>query len=95
MATYRSQVRIVADILSTAKEYGEGSQGVRITTLLRRANMPYTRLTRILQDLVKSGLMVEVEAERGTRYRISERGIKFLREYEKFREFAETFGLRL
>lgn len=93
--TYRTQVRIIADVLSTARDYGNGEEGVGVTLLLRKANLSYARLLRILHDLVSSGLMEEIPYERGSRYRINERGLKFLQAYAAFEEFAQSFGLRL
>jgi predicted transcriptional regulator len=95
VATYRTSVRIIADILVTARDYADGQEGVGITLILHRANLSYNRLVRILQDLVHSGLLEELQMERGNRYRISTRGLEFLSAYGRFEEFALSFGLRL
>jgi predicted transcriptional regulator len=92
---YRTQVRIVADILRVTMDYDEDRQGVGITTILRKANIPYSRLIKILRVLVKHGLIVEVAGENGNRYFISQKGKEFLEAYSKFEEFAEAYGLRL
>ena len=94
MSLYRTSVKIVADVLSAARDNGS-SEGVGITLLLRRANLSYTRMVRILNDLVGSGLLEELEQERGNRYRISDRGLQFLTAYGRFEDFAKSFGLRL
>ncbi len=82
-------------MLSTARDYGNDEEGVGITTLLRKANLSYARLSRILHDLVRSGLMDEIPQERGNRYKINVTGLQFLQAYASFEEFAESFGLRL
>jgi len=82
-------------VLSTARDYQDDMQGVGITTLLRKANLSYARLLRILHDLVSSGLLDEIPQERGNRYKINARGLQFLQAYGAFEEFAESFGLRL
>ncbi|NHV96871.1 MAG: winged helix DNA-binding protein [Thaumarchaeota archaeon] len=91
---YRNSLRIVVDILTIAKN-SDSEKGVGITTLLRKGNISYSRLSRLLKDLVKCGLIEEVNAERGMRYRISDQGRQFLVAYSRFEEFAQSFGLRL
>jgi len=91
---YRNSLRIVVDILTIARD-SDSEKGVGITTLLRKGNISYSRLTRLLKDLVRCGLIEEINAERGTRYRISDQGRQFLIAYSRFEEFAQSFGLRL
>lgn len=92
-AGYRTHVSIVADILSTAKHYSyEGyDTGATVTHLMRKANVPYQRLSLIVFTLTQSGLLYEDSAK----YRISEKGIEFLKAYGEFKGFAETFGLKV
>jgi len=91
---YRNSLRIVVDILTIAKD-ADSEKGVGITTLLRKGNISYSRLSRLLKDLVKCGLIEEVYVKRGVRYRISDQGRQFLIAYSRFEEFAHSFGLRL
>ncbi|MCS7115873.1 MAG: winged helix-turn-helix domain-containing protein [Nitrososphaerota archaeon] len=95
MVTYRTQIKIIADILTTARDYDNNNEGVGVTILLRKANLSYSRLMKILKELVKSGLMEEVIGDKTSRYRISDRGREFLEVYSRFEEFAQSFGLRL
>jgi predicted transcriptional regulator len=92
-AGYRTHVSIIADILSTAKQYSyEGyDTGATVTHLIRKANVPHQRLSSIVSTLTQSGLLQEDSAK----YRISEKGIEFLKAYSEFKGFAETFGLRV
>jgi predicted transcriptional regulator len=92
-AGYRTHVSIIADILSTAKQYSyEGyDTGATVTHLIRKANVPYQRLSSIVSNLTQSGLLYEDSAK----YKISEKGIEFLKAYSEFKGFAETFGLRV
>jgi predicted transcriptional regulator len=91
---YRNSLRIVVDILTIARD-ADSEKGVGITTLLRKGNISYSRLSRLLKDLVRCGLIEEVNAERGVRYRISDQGRQFLMAYSRFEEFVQSFGLRL
>jgi len=93
VAGYRTHVSIIADILSTARQYSyEGyDSGATVTHLIRKANVPHQRLSSIVSSLKQSGLLQEDSA----RYRISQKGIEFLEAYSEFKGFAETFGLKV
>jgi predicted transcriptional regulator len=95
MAQYRTQVRIIADVLSTARDHNTEGTGVGVTTLLRKGNMSYTRMSKLLSELVGSGLLLELNGEKISKYMISEKGIEFLKAYGAFEDFAQSFGLRL
>ena len=95
MSTYRTQVRIVADVLSCASHNYSGDRGVGITHILQKANLSYTRLTHILNRLVTAGLLEQIHVNNNNRYIISDKGIQFLQSYSEFAEFAESFGMKL
>ena len=61
--------------------------------MIRRANVPYQRLSTIVRLLKQGGLLQELPKE--SRYRISEKGLEFLEAYSTFKGFAETFGLKI
>ena len=60
MAPYRTQTKIIADILTTARDMNTGGDGVGITMLLRKGNVSYSRMTKLITDLVGAGLLVEL-----------------------------------
>jgi len=95
MVPYRTQVRIIADVLSTAKDMNSEGNGVGVTTLLRKGNMSYSRMSKLLSELVGSGLLLELSGEKISKYMISDKGIRFLSVYYQFEDFAQSFGLRL
>jgi predicted transcriptional regulator len=95
MAQYRTQTKIIADVLATARDANIAGDGVGITTLLRKGNVSYSRMTKLITDLVTAGLLVELTMEKNAKYKISERGITFLTAYHQFEDFAQSFGLRL
>jgi predicted transcriptional regulator len=95
VAPYRTQTKIIADILMTARDMNTGGDGVGITMLLRRGNVSYSRMTKLIIDLVGAGLLLELTAEKNANYKISDKGMTFLRAYGQFEEFAQSFGLRL
>ena len=95
MVQYRTQVRIIADVLSTARDENTEGNGVGVTTLLRKGNMSYTRMSKLLGELVGSGLLLELNKEKVSKYMISDKGIQFLSAYQSFEDFATSFGLRM
>ena len=92
---YRTHVRIIADILNTARDYSDNGTGVSITVLIRRANVSYGRITKIVSRLVDGGLLEEIPEDKANRYKISERGMEFLKVYSSFQGFVESFGLKI
>ena len=95
MAQYRTQVRIIADVLSSARDLNTEGTGVGVTALLRRGNMSYTRMSKLLSELVGAGLLQQLTTEKISKYMISEKGVRFLAAYYSFEDFAQSFGLRL
>ena len=95
MPQYRPQGKIIADILTTARDMNTEGEGVGITTLLRRGNVSYSRMTKLIVELVGAGLLVEETMERTSKYRISDKGRMFLQAYMQFEDFAQSYGLRL
>ncbi|MDG6963547.1 MAG: transcriptional regulator [Nitrososphaerota archaeon] len=95
MVQYRTQVKIIADVLVTARDMNTEGAGVGVTALVRKANMSYTRMSKLLSELVGSGLLLELDGEKISKYMISEKGKQFLVAYSSFQDFAQSFGLRL
>jgi predicted transcriptional regulator len=95
MVQYRTQTRIIADILMTARDMNTSGDGVGITMLLRRGNVSYARMTKLIAELVGAGLLVTLTLEKNARYKISEKGLLFLQAYTQFEDFAQSFGLKL
>ncbi len=86
---------IIGDILSTTRDEVPDENGASVTYLIRKANISYGRISRILETLVQQGLLEQSSSDRACKYKISPRGREFLQAYRGFREFAENFGLRI
>ena len=93
MTTYRSQVRVIADLLRAVRDDSE--DGAKVTVLLRKANMSYSRMIELTEQLVENGLLVKIPIERGSLYKLSDKGREFLSSMETFEEYAEAFGLKI
>lgn len=94
-AAYRTHMSIIGDILTTTRDEVPDETGASVTYLIRKANISYGRISKILETLVQQGLLEQTSSDRACKYKISSRGREFLQAYRGFREFAETFGLRI
>jgi len=90
---YRNSVKIVGDVLRVADESGIG--GVNLTSLLRKANLSYGRLSSVASKLMEAGLIDEQVQEGQRIYVITSRGRDYLHRYQQFAEMADSFGLKL
>ncbi|MFL2932969.1 MAG: winged helix-turn-helix domain-containing protein [Nitrososphaerales archaeon] len=95
MSVYRSQVKIVADVLSSINDGSEGQSGLGITRIIQKANLSYGRATKIVTRLVDSGLVEQITVDNNQRYVLSHKGIEYLRSHSDFADFAESFGMKL
>ena len=93
--TYRTHMSIIGDILTTTRDEVPDETGASVTYLIRKANISYGRISKILETLVQQGLLEQTSSDRACKYKISSRGREFLQAYRGFREFAENFGLRI
>ena len=48
-----------------------------------------------MTNLVSQGLLEQIDSKRACKYRISVSGKDFLREYRRFSEFTDNFGLTI
>ena len=95
MVNYRTKIEIVGDILTSAQENTTEQDGASIMQIIRHANIPHGRLSKILSNLVSQGLLEQVNSQRACKYRISGKGKDFLNEYKKFNKFTSDFGLTI
>jgi len=90
---YRNSVKIVGDVLRIADE--SGVSGVNLTSLLRKANLSYGRLSNVAMKLMDAGLIDEQVQEGQRIYIITSRGRDYLNRYLQFAQVADSFGLKL
>jgi len=91
MRKYRSRVQIMVDILRVIHERGKA----RPTHILYGANLSHDRLKKYLKELETNGLIVKENMRNYVVYRLTSKGYKLLKEYDKIRKFAEAFGIEL
>ncbi len=93
MVTYRNSTQIVADLLAATEQSGQ--EGIKTTRLLSKANLPHSRLTKFVENLTGAGLINKIEYDGKNTFVITPKGKQYLESYEKFSDFAESFGLDL
>ena len=93
MVAYRNSTQIVAELLMTAKDSGQ--EGVRKNTLIQKSNLSHGRLMNFLNNLTGSGLINEIKHDGKNTFVITEKGVMYLQEYQKFTSLAGSFGLEL
>ena len=95
MAEYRTHMTIIGDILSTTRDDLQDEDGATVTYLIRKANIPHSRISRILKTLVSQGLLEQRDTRGSNKYKISQSGREFLQAYYSFTKFADNFGLNI
>ena len=91
--TYRTSTQIVADLLTATKQSGQ--EGIKTTHLLSKANLPHSRLVKFIDNLTGSGLINKIEYDGKNTFVITQKGKNYLESYQKFSNFAESFGLEI
>jgi predicted transcriptional regulator len=86
-------MQIVADLLTATEQSGQ--QGIKTTSLLTKANLSHSRLSKFLENLTGSGLINKIEFDNKNTFVITEKGRQYLESYAKFSSIAESFGLEL
>ena len=95
MGEYRTQMKIIGDILSTTRDDLQDEDGATVTYLIRKANISHSRISRILKTLVSQGLLERIDSQGSNKYKISQNGREFLQAYYSFTNFADNFGLSI
>jgi len=93
MTVYRKSTQIVADLLIATEQSGQ--EGIKTTRLLTKANLPHSRLTKFIENLTGAGLINKIKYDGKNTFVITPKGRQYLESYEKFVNFAESFGLDL
>jgi len=93
MTGYRTSMQIVGDLLSAAEQSGQ--EGIKTTSLIAKANLPHSRLSKFLTNLTGSGLINKIEFDGKNTYVITPKGRQYLESYLKFADVAQSFGLEL
>jgi predicted transcriptional regulator len=86
-------MQIVGDLLTVTKESGQ--EGIKTTALISKANLSHSRLSKLVSNLIGSGLINKIEFDGKHAFVITQKGRQYLESYQKFSTVAESFGLEL
>jgi predicted transcriptional regulator len=93
MVVYRTSMQIVADLLTVTQLSGQ--EGIKTTSLLTKANLSHSRLSKFLNNLTGAGLINKIEYDGKNTFVITSKGRQYLESYANFSSIAESFGLEL
>jgi len=93
MAGYRTSMQIVADLLVATDQSGQ--EGIKTTSLLTKANLSHSRLSKFLENLTGAELINRIEYDGRNTFVITQKGRQYLESYKKFADIAGSFGLDL
>lgn len=86
----RGRIEIIADILRSIQDKGGK---IKPTHLLYKSNLSHAKLMEYADVLLKRG-MIEERAVKGRKmFFMKDQGYKFLLEFERIKEFSDSFGL--
>jgi len=86
-------MQIVGDLLIATEQSGQ--EGIKTTSLLSKANLSYSRLSKFLSNLTGAGLINKIEFDGKNTFVITPKGRQYLESYVKFADVAQSFGLEL
>ena len=86
-------MQIVADLLTATAQSGQ--EGIKTTSLLTKANLSHSRLSKFIENLTGAGLINKIEFDGKNTFVITPKGRQYLESYKKFSSIAESFGLEL
>lgn len=89
---YRSEIAIVGDILDVAADAGR--DGAMVSSITRSANLSYYAALEKCDKLVEAGLVQLTRSGRNRIFMITEKGLAFVKELEKFQGMANSLNLR-
>lgn len=89
---YRSKIGIISEILGATMAGGRG--GTMISSISRRTNLSHYALTENCQKLIDAGMVQSTNNARNHIFVITEKGIQFFQEMQKFIEIAQLVKIR-
>jgi predicted transcriptional regulator len=83
----RDKMKIYSDLLSIL-ESERDSEGIVLTRLQLKLNVPYDRLKIYLAELMGLGLIKDAASPK-----LTEKGRQYIREYERVLDFMKRMGI--
>lgn len=90
MPERRDRLDIIGDILKAIQDKGGK---IKPTHLLYKSNLSHEGMKRYVDELkVKMLINEEEDKNQNKHFIITDKGLKFLQDYRKIREFTDSFG---
>ena len=91
MSLKRGRIEIINDILDIIRS----RQGkIKPTQVMYKANLSHQMLNDYLSELIGKGFIEEKKDKRGRKtYELTEKGFKFLQDYNLIKGFMVSYGL--
>tara|TARA_Y100000310_G_scaffold94955_1_gene92781 strand:+ start:16726 stop:17001 length:276 start_codon:yes stop_codon:yes gene_type:complete len=86
----RGRLEIIADILRSIRDKGGK---IKPTHLLYKSNLSHAKLKEYVDMLTKKGMIEEQSVKGKKMILMKEQGHKFLLEFDRIKEFSDSFGL--
>jgi predicted transcriptional regulator len=86
----RGRLEIIGDILSSIQNKGGK---IKPTHLLYKSNLSHTKLKEYIDILLEKGMIEEQTIKGKKMFLMKDTGYKFLSEFERIKEFSDSFGL--
>ena len=89
---YRSKIGIISEILGVTMDAGR--DGAIISSISRRTNLSHHVLIENCQKLIDAGMAKSTHNNHNHIFVVTEKGIQFFQELQKFIEMAESIKVR-
>ena len=89
---YRSEMGIISDILRVTLDCGR--HGAIISSIARKANLSHYTAIEKCQKLMGFGLLESISNEKSRTFVITEKGMQFFQELQKFIAIAQAVKIR-
>ncbi|MBU0627885.1 MAG: hypothetical protein KKC75_01740 [Nanoarchaeota archaeon] len=86
----RTKIEIINDILKAIYEKGGR---IKPTHLLYKSNLSYKKMLEYLSELIQKEMVKEDVFKGKKGYAITDKGIHYIQEFKKIKEFSDSFGL--
>ena len=86
----RGKLEIIADILRSIQNK---KGNIKPTHLLYKSNLSHAKLKEYVDILMKKGMIEEQFVKGRKMFIMKDQGHKFLLEFERIKEFSDSFGL--
>jgi len=84
----RNKLEMYYDILYAIRQESQNGVGAKPTRVQYHSNMSYDKLVNYIEELESKKMI-----SKGDTLLLTEKGLKFLNEYEKIKDFTQHMGL--